>query len=90
MSIQPYCFEPTRLVSSDDDDGWEDVSDGDIAQQQNEDVEVNDLVAQLAATRFTKPVAEWCQCNNCKTMPSSRECLCCKELAETKAFGGKS
>ena len=33
---------------------------------------------------------EWCNCQNCKQMPTRLECMCCHEIPEVKAFHLKS
>ena len=30
--------------------------------------------------------SDWCDCGNCKVMPTSKECLCCTEVDEIKYF----
>ena len=29
---------------------------------------------------------EWCNCENCKKMPTRLECVCCHKIPEVKAF----
>ena len=36
--------------------------------------------------RSANNLGEWCQCGECKPMPTERECLCCAEVDAIKYF----
>ena len=39
---------------------------------------------QLVAERNQQDAEDWCTCGSCQRMQTSVECLCCKEITETK------
>ena len=77
-SVSPYKFEPRRKDSDADDSNasWDTV-------EEDSDIEYR-LVAN---ERSQKEAEEWrvCVCGgNCQRMQTSLECVCCKEIDETK------
>jgi len=44
------------------------------------------MIQLPAEARLDRAVTEWCQCQNCKAMPTEKECLCCHEVDEIKYF----
>ena len=79
--LLPYQFQPMRDPSDDaeDSDGWETV-------EEDSDVEER-LVAE---TRSQREANEWCVCGNCQRMQTTLECVCCKEMYETKSMVEKA
>ena len=74
-TVLPYQFEPLRVDEEDSDDGWETVEeDSDIEQ------------TLIGEERGQKEANEWCLCGNCQRMRKSIECICCKEVDETKVM----
>ena len=70
-------FEPLVRVNDEEesDDGWETMdSDSDVEQ------------GLVGGERNQKEADEWCLCQHCQQMQTSVECICCKEVDETKSM----
>jgi len=79
MSIQPYSFEPRKKNIPEELKAAATTprfADG-----------VDELIGVLKEIRVGTVVQNWCNCFGCKEMETEKECLCCKELEELKAFG---
>ena len=73
--VTPYQFEQlTDSEGSDAEDGssgWDTVEECSDAEQE-------------FLERNQKEASHWCLCGSCQKMPTSIECLCCKEREATK------
>jgi len=71
--LLPYMFEPER---PENDSDWETCSSS-ISNRSG--VEEGDSRVHLNAE-------EWCSCENCQRKTTDIECVCCRELTESKSI----
>ena len=75
--ILPYLFEPLRL--SDNSDSWTDCSG---EEEDEEDMVQQPHIQDRARNKVTSET--WCKCTHCQQKKLAIECVCCKELEETR------
>ena len=78
-AVIPYQFEPVQVDSGSNSDhsSWDTVE------------EDSDIEYELAKERSQENAEDWCTCGSCQRMQTSLECLCCKEISETKLLLSK-
>lgn len=78
LGIDPYSFEPSRIVERCHSEGDTYASGSDL---DTDPIEKNLRIDNTA----------WCTCGKCRQMPTEVECICCRELNGIPAyeFGGK-
>ena len=65
MAVQPFQFEPERIIR--DEDTEEEDDDDDVGDAQNSEE------ARVGHN-------SWCLCSKCGPMATAKESVCCKEL----------
>lgn len=73
-------FEPELYPGSDRESDNEMVTPPIYKSDGEEDeIIVSGFFANVEKNRRSRPIGDWCSCQNCSTMDTERECICCME-----------
>ena len=75
MSVRPYQFEPLKKCSGNAEEDCREKGKNLNPSEYNLETQLS-----LADRMNLNSVKEWCTCGYCSVMPTTRECLFCREI----------